>query len=135
MYKSILVPIDMGHLERAEAMIAAARQLGPDAELVLANAVETIPSHIQAEIPTEYIVQSKDRARDKLKEIAAKTGGKTTVKTVDGHAASAILELADNLKVDAIVIASHKPGWQDYLIGSTAARVVRHAKCSVLVVR
>ena len=34
-----------------------------------------------------------------------------------------------------IVIASHDPGLADYLLGSVAARVVRHAHCSVLVTR
>ena len=33
------------------------------------------------------------------------------------------------------MIASHKPGFSDYFIGSTAARIVRHAQCSVLVTR
>lgn len=135
MYKTILVPIDMGHLERAEIMISAARQLGPDATLILANAVETIPSHIQAEVPASYVEQARLTAKAKLNEIAGKAGGSVETKMVDGHAASAILELADKIKADAIVIASHKPGWQDYLIGSTASRVVRHAVCSVLVVR
>ena len=51
MYKKIIVPIDMSHLERADAMIKAARQLGPKAELVLVHAVEIIPSHIMAELP------------------------------------------------------------------------------------
>jgi len=37
--------------------------------------------------------------------------------------------------VDLIIVGSHKPGLQDYLLGSTAARVVRHAMCSVLVGR
>ena len=36
---------------------------------------------------------------------------------------------------DCVVIASHRPGLQDYLLGSTAARVVRHAACSVHVLR
>ena len=38
-------------------------------------------------------------------------------------------------QADLIIIASHKPGFQDYFLGSTAAKVVRHAPCSVLVVR
>jgi len=33
------------------------------------------------------------------------------------------------------MIASHKPGMSDYFIGSTAARVVRHAQVSVLIDR
>jgi nucleotide-binding universal stress UspA family protein len=34
-----------------------------------------------------------------------------------------------------IVMASHRPELKDYLLGPNAARVVRHAECSVLVVR
>jgi nucleotide-binding universal stress UspA family protein len=135
MYKTIIIPIDMSHMERVEHMVKAARQLGPDAELVLVNAVETIPSHIQAEIPVGLIQENMEHSRKKLEKVAAGISGKTVVEMADGHAASAILDIAEEKKADAIVIASHKPGWQDYLIGSTAARVVRHAKCSVLVVR
>ena len=36
---------------------------------------------------------------------------------------------------DLIVINSHKPGVEDYFLGSTASRVVRRAPCSVLVLR
>ena len=46
-----------------------------------------------------------------------------------------ILEWAESNKVDCIIINSHKPGLQDYFLGSTAARVVRHAQCSVHVIR
>ena len=34
-----------------------------------------------------------------------------------------------------IVIASHNSGMADYLLGSVADRIVRHAHCSVLVTR
>ncbi len=46
-----------------------------------------------------------------------------------------ILRLAEADKVDLIVMASHRPELRDYLLGPNAARVVRHATCSVLVVR
>lgn len=135
MYKIIIVPIDIGHMERAEPMIKAARQLGPDAEIILANAIETVPSHIQAEIPVNLVEENRAKSREKLEALAKEIGGKVSVEMVDGHAATAILDIADAKNADAIVIGSHKPGWQDYLIGSTASRVVRHAKCSVLVIR
>jgi nucleotide-binding universal stress UspA family protein len=135
MYKTIIIPIDMSHMERVQSMVDAARNLGPKAELILVNAIETIPSHIQAEIPVGLIQDSMKHSRKALEKVAANVSGKVSVEMAEGHAASAILDIADEKKADAIVIASHKPGWQDYLIGSTAARVVRHAKCSVLVVR
>ena len=52
-----------------------------------------------------------------------------------GHSYKTILEVAKEKDVDLIIIASHRPGLQDYFLGSTAAKVVRHADCSVLVVR
>ena len=42
---------------------------------------------------------------------------------------------AKKIGADLIIVASHKPNVGDYLLGTTAARVVRHATCSVFVVR
>lgn len=46
-----------------------------------------------------------------------------------------ILRAADKLGADLIVIGSHRPELKDYLLGPNAARVVRHARQSVYVVR
>ena len=46
-----------------------------------------------------------------------------------------ILRIAKETDCDMIVMASHRPELKDYLLGPNAARVVRHAGCSVLVVR
>jgi nucleotide-binding universal stress UspA family protein len=46
-----------------------------------------------------------------------------------------ILKAADAIKADLIVMGSHRPELKDYLLGPNAARVVRHAPCSVMVVR
>jgi len=46
-----------------------------------------------------------------------------------------ILRAADKLKVDVIVMGAHRPELRDYLLGPNAARVVRHARQSVYVVR
>ena len=46
-----------------------------------------------------------------------------------------IMHAADKLGCDLIVLSSHRPELRDYLNGPNAARVVRHATQSVLVVR
>lgn len=46
-----------------------------------------------------------------------------------------ILRYAAETGCDLIVMASHRPELEDYLLGPNAARVVRHARCSVMVVR
>ena len=52
-----------------------------------------------------------------------------------GNVFGEILRIARDTGTELIVMASHRPEMKDYLIGSNAARVVRHATCSVLVVR
>ncbi|MEJ6394974.1 universal stress protein [Gymnodinialimonas sp. 2305UL16-5] len=52
-----------------------------------------------------------------------------------GRVYEMILEAADKLDANAIIMASHTPELSDYLLGPNAARVVRHAKQSVFVVR
>lgn len=48
---------------------------------------------------------------------------------------SEIVKLAKELGIDLIVMASHRPELKDYLLGPNAARVLRHARCPVLVIR
>jgi nucleotide-binding universal stress UspA family protein len=52
-----------------------------------------------------------------------------------GRVYDEIIRAAERLGVDAIVMGSHDPELSDYLLGPNAARVVRHAKQSVFVVR
>ena len=46
-----------------------------------------------------------------------------------------ILGVAEEAGADLVVIGSHRPALKDFLLGTNAARVVRLARCSVLVVR
>lgn len=46
-----------------------------------------------------------------------------------------ILDVARDLPASQIVMAAHRPRVSEYLLGENTARVVRHANCSVLVVR
>ena len=46
-----------------------------------------------------------------------------------------ILGVAEGAEADLAVIGSHRPATKDYMLGTNAARVVRHARCSVLVAR
>jgi nucleotide-binding universal stress UspA family protein len=52
-----------------------------------------------------------------------------------GRVYDEIIVAANRLGTDVIVIGSHRPELSDYLLGPNAARVVRHAKQSVFVVR
>lgn len=136
MAKTIIVPVDPGHSERAGAMLQAAKSVGEgNADIVLVSVIEEMPGYVAASLPRGIVEENVESAKQKLGEIANQAGIEATISVRRGNAANAILAAADENKADVIVIASHKPGMQDYFIGSTAARVVRHAKCSVYVLR
>lgn len=136
MFKKILVPIDLSHGELAGQMIAAARQAGgKDAEIILTHVITDIPAYAAVEIPVEVLQSTHKAADQEIQDIATRNQIKTKPDMRHGTAGSGILEAAEELGVDLIVIGSHKPGLADYFLGSTAGRVVRHAQCPVLVLR
>jgi len=136
MYKTILVPIDMSHLAEGKANIdLAAQHAATGASIILLNVVEEIPNWAAVELPAGLLDKSLEASQTELKAIATAAGVKVDVEVRTGHSYNTILEVAEKKNADLIIIASHRPGLQDYFLGSTAAKVVRHANCSVLVVR
>ena len=136
MYKTILVPIEMAHVAEGKANIDLASQHAAEgAKIILLNVVEDIPNWAAVELPADLLDKSLESSQEELKAIANATGMKMQVIVRTGHSYNTILEVAKEKNVDLIIIASHRPGLQDYFLGSTAAKVVRHANCSVLVVR
>jgi len=136
MFKTILVPIDMAHAEAGKANIdIAVKQAEADAKIILLNVVEDIPNWAAVAIPDNLREDSMRKARDELHAIANASDVPLEAEMRSGHSYQTILDVADEKQVDLIIIASHRPGLQDYFLGSTAAKVVRHAKCSVLVIR
>jgi universal stress protein F len=133
---TIIVPISLSETEKSRAMLDAAQKLGgADAEIVLVTVIEDVPGYVAAELPSGLLENTAEEARGQLREIARNAGMEAPVEVRKGNAATGILAVAEERRADVIVIASHRPGLQDYFLGSTAARVVRHAKCSVYVIR
>jgi universal stress protein F len=138
MYKNILVPVDLEHKDQAAAMISAARSMAEDgAKLTLVFVMPEMPAVVGLYLPQSTIQKAKSDAEEQLVALAKADSAPDTISiaTVFGRPHHEILEMAKAKNVDLIVIASHKPGISDYLLGSVAAGVVRHAKCSVHVMR
>ena len=136
MYNTILVPIDMSHLDGGKANIDTAIEHSADgAKIILLNVVEEIPNWASVELPAGLIDKSLHHSQAELKAIASASGVSMDVEVRTGHSYNTIIEVAKEKNVDLIILASHRPGLQDYFLGSTAAKVVRHATCSVLIVR
>lgn len=82
----------------------------------------------------------EDEARKRLDQmiedaLGAERNANVRHVVLTGKAYEAILRTAEKAGTGLIVMGAHKPELSDYLLGPNAARVVRHAKCSVYVVR
>lgn len=135
MYSTILVPIafEPGR-DSAAALEVAAALLAPGGSITALHVVEELPSYASTYVDAALMAEARSGVEAAL---ATRLVGHAGVipRVVTGHSGRTILEEAGAMGADLIVIASHRPGLQDYFLGSTAARVVRHAKCCVHVIR
>jgi nucleotide-binding universal stress UspA family protein len=136
MYTNLLVPVDLAHGDVGAHILKLARTIGgPAAQVTILHVLDSVPSFIAAQIPRSAVDEHWTDAREKVTALAHAIDKDAKVVIRQGPAANAILQEAEALGADAIVLGSHRPDLSDYLIGSTAARVVRHAQCSVIVDR
>lgn len=136
MYKKIVVAVEIGALGDSETTFRkAATLLDTGGEIVLLNVVEDIPTYVAIDLPVELVENAAKDARERLEGLILKTGIPANIEISHGRAASGILAAAEAHGADLIILASHVPDFSNYFIGATADRVVRHAKCSVLVDR
>ena len=138
MYRNIIVAVDLTHGSAGQALLSKAENLlDAGGTIRLLHVLEDVPSYVAAELPRDLNDRRAAEVRVELKLLTDKVGPGIDVQAETRHGAPAaqILEAAEDHGADLIMIASHRPGLSDYFIGSTAARVVRHAQCSVLIQR
>ena len=138
--KNLLVALDGSPRARGvlDAAVAQAKSMG--AKLVLFRAVGIpveMPFTSLGLSPTEVMNVLEERARADLAELAEKFAKDVPheVKIEAGSSWQAICQAAHTVDAALVIIGSHGYGGLDRVLGTTAARVVNHADCSVLVVR
>jgi len=135
MYKKILVPISFDEERDVSGSFGIAKALADEGgEVILLHVVEHIPGYAVSYLPDDYLAETRKGIQKELDEMADGFPNGTGV-VIEGHSARSILDWAEENDPDLIIIASHRPGMQDLLLGSTAAKVVRHAQCAVHVLR
>lgn len=96
--------------------------------------VGMISSYFEEDFPTKAVEKTTNLLNDFAeKHIGDKVRYET--KVCYGTIYDQIIETAKVAGCDLIVMGSHRPALEDYLIGPNAARVMRHSKQSVFIVR
>lgn len=136
MFKNVLIPVALDHLDALPKQVACARQmLADDGHLTALTVLESLPSYVAEyavieRSPKEFLQNAQEVLRSALKdhpEIGCKVG--------TGKPGVAIVEAASKMGADLIVLAAQRPGSEGYALGSTTCRICRRASCSVLIVR
>ncbi|WP_262031098.1 universal stress protein [Microvirga sp. Mcv34] len=140
MFKTILVPVDLGEVEAAQPAIDKAVELanasGGTLRLIYVRAI--VPVTYMEFMPPTFDDEQQGESEKRLAELAAKVSlpaERVSAVVRLGSVYNEVLDEAEKTGADLVVIGSHRPTMATYLLGSNAATIVRHAKCSVLVVR
>ncbi len=140
MFKNLLVAVDLEHDTHVDALLRIASDMATaqGAKMHLLHVIPSAPAVVSQFLPESYETMASEKVEQDLTALAAKVDlaeGTATISVRFGNVYQEILAYADKIGADLIIVASHKPNVGDYLLGTTASRIVRHAPCSALVVR
>jgi nucleotide-binding universal stress UspA family protein len=141
MFRNILVPVDLSDKHSWRKALPAAIAMGEafGAKLHLITVVPEFGLPIVGQyFPEGYEEKVRQQTAKQLKAFVAEQvpdAVPTRRIVAEGKIYREILNAAKSIEADLIVMGSHHPELKDYLLGPNAAKVMRHADCSVLVVR
>lgn len=110
-------------------------------DLAVPLAIDLYPGYLPTTLEIEKSAQEHagrilDETAQKVKEIIGDPNVIISTETLVGSPESKIVEAAEEMRADLIVVGSHGYNrWERLLLGSVSDSVVHHAPCSVLIVR
>jgi len=141
MFNTILLPIDLSAPASWSKALPAALDLIKGSGGAL-HVMTVVPDFGMSVVGSFFEDGFEEKALDQVgKDLSAWVNHnipaevETHPHVTHGRVYEQIMSAADKLGIDAIVMGAHTPELSDYLLGPNAARVVRHAKQSVFVVR
>jgi len=140
MYKRIVLAIDLFEPTPIPKGLTQGGELAKTGggELRLVNVQPIMPATFMEYVPVDFDVDQAKRSKEALDAILANIdlpAERKSAATRAGGIYHELLQEASEWDADLIVVGSHRPVMSDYLLGSNAKTIVRHAQCSVLVVR
>ncbi len=139
--RRILCPTDFS--EFAKGALEQAIVLGRrhEAEIVCACVIPTMmppTAGLPFALPPHFDARARQAAFDELgrfSEPSRAAGLPTRLEVLEGNVASSIVELADSLPADLVVMGTHgASGFERLMLGSVTEKVLRRASCPVLTV-
>ncbi len=140
MYKHILVAVDLS--PRSNAVVQRAREIAntDHASLDVVHVIEHSPIAYGGEFSIPIDVNLEQTIETQARESLAALCQSFQIipknqHILDGSVKRAVIELADKLKIDLIIVGTHGHHGIDKLLGSRANAILHTAKCDVLAIR
>lgn len=143
MTTSVLCAVDISNGQDDLKTIKAAARMAALDEAQL-DVIAVVPDYGMSTVGSFFSKDHHDKmveeAKAHLNELVsaaldAEQNAKVRHVVATGRAYEEVLNLAAKSKASLIVVGASKADLADYLLGPNAARIVRHANCSVYVVR
>jgi len=142
MYKDILLSVDLAHgghkrkaheiaIEYCQAFKSTLHVITvvPESGMAIVNQFFN-----QKHMAEDLITKVNDKLHDFTKEHIPEDVPVQHIVTT-GNVYESIINAAEKIDCDLIIMSAHKPVVKDFLLGPNASKVVRHSTKSVLVVR
>jgi universal stress protein F len=140
MFTKILLPVDLAEEKMTKYAVGYAEALAKafDADIRLVNVQSLTPIAFLDYTPKDFDENIRRGLEGELAAIAASIDyapERISTTLLFGPVYQHVLAEAESWGSDIIVLCSHRPGMERFLIGSNASAIVRHATCPVLVLR
>lgn len=137
MFKRIMAPVDLAHVEKLSAALECAADLANlyGAPVVYVGVTSSQPSQV-AHNPEEFAQKLGEFAKAETARHGIATSAHSTIAhdpTLEVD--DALMRAIDETGADLVVMASHVPNVIDHIWPSNGGKLAKYAKCSVMVVR
>lgn len=135
--RTVVVGYD-GSPPSERALERGATLVGSDGSVIVVTATPSIASRGVVSVPILDTppADASSKLLQRSRELLHERGIEATLVAVDADPAEALIQVAQDQDVEMILVGHTGTGYVTRaLLGSTAANVLRHAPCDVLVVR
>lgn len=144
MYKNILYPVDIVEEDSWKNSLPIVKEFVTKFGATL-HVMTVIPDYgmsiVSQYFPKDAVEKAMAKTQSSLHNFVDQNIREKDIKlgkiivNQGGSVYQTIIDTGNTIGADLIMISAHRPDLKDYLLGPNAAKVVRHSKISVLVMR
>ena len=137
MYRKILVPVDLAHLDALERALKVASDLGQhyETEICYLSVTQSTPSSV-ARSPEEYEQKLEAFAKEQANTQGRPVSAKVLMSAEPaGELEDKLIHAIDDQGADLVVMGTHHHGKHDIIMPSNGSHVAKETNASIFLVR